>query len=213
MAALLWLLDGLLAVGVERGTATAGVNWLLGPTLRGLGGTFVGGLCGSGIGAKAPPPRRWARITTPRDHVAVFGAMWNRWCTIKRYQGQGRCRLCQKRHTEDAIEHYAFCSVVRELAARRLRLCTTTHVNIHTFTFTNPLLRTKELLTRAALLIYATYRALNHQREASTPLHPESLYNAMCQWVIEGSRGHAATCRVVASTWTNHHGDPLTPLE
>ena len=98
-----------------------------------------------------------ARLTTPRVHAAVFGAMWNRWCTIKRYQGQGRCRLCQKRHTEDAIEHYPFCSVVRELAARRLRLCTTTHVNIHTFTFTNPLLRTKELLTRAALLICATY--------------------------------------------------------
>ena len=95
-----------------------------------------------------------ARLTPPRVHAAVFGAVWNRWSTKCRYQLTGQCRLCQKPLTEDSIEHYAFCSSVRELATRRLRLDTRLHVNMHTFTCTNPLLHSKELLTRAALLIY-----------------------------------------------------------
>ena len=154
-----------------------------------------------------------ARITTPRVHAAVFGAVWNRWCTLKRFRHRGRCRLCQKLHSEDSIEHYVFCSCVREVAARRLKLDTTIHVNIHTFMCANPRIDTKELLTRSTLLIYATYRALNHQRHATIPLQPEELLNAMSQWVIEGARGHAATCRVLASTWTDNRGEPLPPIE
>ena len=139
-----------------------------------------------------------AQLVSPRVHASVFGSIWNRWCTLRRFQFRGRCRLCQSLHSEDSIEHYAFCSVVKELAARRLRLDTQRHVNLHTFTLTNPCLNTKQLLSRAALLIYATYRALNFQRRASTALHGEELYNAMCQWVVEGARGHAQTCQVLA---------------
>ena len=141
-----------------------------------------------------------AKLTTPRVHAAVFGAIWNRWCTLRRFQQRGRCRLCRLPHTEDSIEHYPHCTTVRRLASTRLRLNTSTQVNIHTFTCTNPLLRTKEQLTRAALLIYATYRALNYQRLADHPLGTEELHNAMCQWIIEGARGHSRTCRVLATT-------------
>ena len=74
-----------------------------------------------------------AKLTTPRVHAAVYGAVWNRWCTLGRFRKTGRCRLCQLPRTKDSIEHYAFCSTVRELASRRLRLCCTTQVNIHTF--------------------------------------------------------------------------------
>ena len=154
-----------------------------------------------------------AKLTTPRVHAAVFGATWNRWCTRRRYQQRGRCRLCQQPHSEDSIEHYAYCSSVRKLAAQRLRLCCTTQVNIHTFTCTNPLLRTQEQLTRAALLIYSTYRALNHQRQSKNPLQADELYNAMCQWVVEGARGHTRTCQTLAKTWTEHQGTPLPKIQ
>ena len=154
-----------------------------------------------------------AKLTTPRVHAAVFGATWNRWCTRRRYQQRGRCRLCQQPHSEDSIEHYAYCSSVRKLAAQRLRLCCTTQVNIHTFTCTNPLLRTQEQLTRAALLIYSTYRALNHQRQSNNPLQADELYNAMCQWVVEGARGHTRTCQTLAKTWTEHQGTPLPKIQ
>ena len=107
------------------------------------------------------------------------------------------------------MEHYAFCSCVRELAARRLRFDTTIHVNIHTFTCTNPRVHTKELLTRTALLIYATYRALNYERNASTPLRDEDLFHAMFQRVIKGVRGHATSGRVLNSTWTEQPSHDL----
>ena len=154
-----------------------------------------------------------AKLTTPRVHAAVYGAMWNRWCTLGRFRNTGRCRLCQQPRTKDSIEHYTFCSTVRKLASRRLRLCCTTQVNIHTFTCTNPLIRTQEQLSRAALLIYATYRALNHQRHSNSPLPPDELFNAMCQWVVEGARGHARTCQTLASTWSEHQGTPLPRIQ
>ena len=156
--------------------------------------------------------RALAKLTTPRVHAAVFGAIWNRWCTLRRFQQRGHCRLCQKTHTEDSIEHYPFCEIVKRLASTRLRLNSTTQVNSHTFALTNPHLRTQEDLTRAALLIYATYRALNHQRLADAPLNAEELHNAMSQWVVEGARGHARTCRVLATMWTQQQGAPLPPI-
>ena len=122
-------------------------------------------------------------------------------------------RLCQQPHTEDSIEHYAFCTAVKELATRRLGLCRHTQVNIQTFTCTNPFIRTNEQLTRAALLIYATYRALNHQRHTDNPLLGEELYNAMCQWVVEGARGHAPSCRTLASIWTTRQNTPLPRIQ
>ena len=154
-----------------------------------------------------------AKLTTPRVHAAVYGAMWNRWCTLGRFRNTGRCRLCQQPRTKDSIEHYTFCSTVRKLASRRLRLCCTTQVNIHTFTCTNPLIRTQEQLSRAALLIYATYRALSHQRHSNSSLPPDELFNAMCQWVVEGARGHARTCQTLANTWTEHQGTPLPSIQ
>ena len=129
--------------------------------------------------------KAFARITTPRVHTAVHGAGWNRLCTLRRFQLRGICRLCHQHNTEDSIEHYGFCSCVQALAARHLKLDTAIHVNIRTFTCTNPRLKTRELLTKAALLIYATYRALNRQRHVANSLRPEEFLNAMSQWVIE----------------------------
>lgn len=154
-----------------------------------------------------------AKLSTPRVHAAVYGAIWTRWCTLRRFQQRGRCRLCQAPHTEDSIEHYPFCSYVRRLATTRLRLHCTTQVNIHTFTCTNPLLNTQEELTRVALLIYATYRALIYQRLADKPVHNEELHNAMCQWIIEGAREHPYSSRVLGTTWTEEPGTSLEPIQ
>ena len=73
-----------------------------------------------------------ATLTTPRVHAAVYGAIWNRWCTLRRFQLRGHCRLCQLPHTEDSIEYFGFCPTVEKLATKRLRLCIITQVNTHT---------------------------------------------------------------------------------
>ena len=154
--------------------------------------------------------------TAPRVHAAVFGAIWNRWCTRRRFQQKGLCRLCQSPTSEDSIEHYVTCKEVKQLASRRLRLDVAEHVNIHTFTCTNRAIATKELLVRSALLIYATYRALNYQRTAARPLQGEELYHALCQWLIEGARGHSTSSRILATAWTNmtqHDLPSMTEME
>ena len=153
-----------------------------------------------------------AHLVTPRVHAAVFGSIWNRWCTLRRFQSRGRCRLCQRPLTEDSIEHYACCTVVRDVAARKLRLDPILHVNIYSFTCTNPLILTEEVLSRIALLIYATYRALNYQRHAVLPLQGEDLQHAISQWLIEGTRGHPKSSHALASAWTNAEGKRLPAI-
>ena len=154
-----------------------------------------------------------ASLVAPRVHAAGFGASCNRWCTRRRFQLTGQCRLCRERHTEDSIEHYPFCSRVKELGTRHLRLVSSSHINVHTFTCTNPLVGSRELLTRTALMIYATYRAINHQRHASSPLQGEDLYRAMCQWVVEGARGHKRSCQVLAKMWTQSPDSRLPSIQ
>ena len=102
--------------------------------------------------------------------------------------------------------------MVREIAARKLRLDVTTQVNLHAFTCTNPLIQTEEVLIRIALLMYATYRALNYQRHAIHPLQSEDLHYAMSQWLIEGGRGHAKSSQALSSAWTNAEGKRLPAI-
>ena len=119
------------------------------------------------------------------------------------------CVLCQHPHSEDSIEHYSVCPALRELAARHLKLHPRDQLNIYTFTCTNPRLNTKELLVRAALLVYAAYRACNYQRHAATPLQGADLYHALCEWVVEGVRHHATSSDILARTWRNVPEQPL----
>ena len=75
-----------------------------------------------------------------------------------------------------------------------------------------PLINTRELLVRAALLIYATYRALNSQRCATMPMQGEDLCHAMSQWITEGARGHRRTSRILSNAWTNQEGSSLPAM-
>ena len=71
---------------------------------------------------------------------------------------------------------------------------------------------TEELLIRSAILIYATYRALNYQRHAVPPLQDEDLHHAMSQWLIEAVRGHDKSSHALASAWTNADGKRLPAI-
>ena len=157
--------------------------------------------------------RQLSTLVTPRVQSAVFSTMWNRWTTARRFQGAGTCVLCRVPHTQDSIEHYAKCPVVKRLAAQFLHLDPRQFVNLHSFLLVNPLVNTKETLTTIALLVYATYRCTNFQRHAQTPLPPDALYDAMTQWVREGVRGHGPSTRVLTRRWIAHdpHSLPRVP--
>ena len=92
------------------------------------------------------------------------------------------------------------CASVREVGRRflNLRPC---QVNMHTFMLCNPTVATLEDLAAAALLVYATYTATNHQRY-HTALGRHDLYDAMVQWVREGARGHPRATSILRARWS-----------
>jgi hypothetical protein len=74
----------------------------------------------------------------------------------------------------------------------------------------NPQTNCDDDLAVAALLVYSTYRAINHQRFNAT-LQPASIHDAMKQWVREGARGHANAVKVLSGRWRNGGGSQVAP--
>ena len=148
--------------------------------------------------------RLLGNLVPPRVVAAVFSTIWNRWTTHRRFQQRSSvtnvCSLGCSKEAENSIEHYANCACVRELGTRYLRLQGRQQINSHTFMLCNPKLTTQEDLTKAALLVYATYRAVNHQRH-NPPLPHGAIYNAMTQWVREGALGHRCATQVMQKRW------------
>ena len=158
------------------------------------------------------------RLVPPRVQAAVFSTVWNRWATHRRYQQRSRltniCRFGCSDTAEDAIEHYAYCPLVQDLGARYLRLQPRRQVNMHTFMMCNPAVSTEEDLTAAALLVYAAYRAFNHQRHSAPGGATRAfLSDALRQWVREGAMGHSSAMGVMRQRWqTNSPSTTLPPI-
>ena len=53
----------------------------------------------------------WAH-TPPRVVVVLLYAILNGWATLRRFQLQGRCRLCNRPGTVGSIEHLPLCRTV-----------------------------------------------------------------------------------------------------
>ena len=64
------------------------------------------------INRKVPPA-----VLAAWMHTALNG-----WCTARRFQSQGKCRLSQTCHGEDSLEHYSKCRFAWVCAQNRLRL-------------------------------------------------------------------------------------------
>ena len=75
-------------------------------------------------------------LVPPRVISAVFGVIWNRWTTHRRFQKrQADSNVCQlgcPRTAEDSLEH------VREVGTRFLKLHPLQQINAHTFLMCNP---------------------------------------------------------------------------
>ena len=51
----------------------------------------------------------------------LINTWWNGWCTNRRFQGNGRCRLSESCEGDDSLEHYAECASHWEVFAKKLR--------------------------------------------------------------------------------------------
>ena len=135
--------------------------------------------------------RALARLVPPRVHVAVFGTIWNRWCTARRFQ-----IVSQARHScllgcasgEDSIEHYLRCPLVLEVARCRLNLhCSGSESWLLCLLASEDLaIQRDSVLARIALLVYAAYRTTNAVRHCGT-LSREEAKRAMYQAIYEGT--------------------------
>ena len=143
-------------------------------------------------------------LVPPRVASACFSAMWNRWTTERRFHNRDSvnnyCQLGCGGRAEDSIEHYAGCPRVQQMGQRFLRL-RSEQLNIHTFMMCNPTVTTLQELTTTALLVCATHRGFNQFRRIKPPSE-QYVYDALCQWVREGVRGHRVSIRTLGERWS-----------
>jgi hypothetical protein len=149
-------------------------------------------------------------LVPPRVQAAVFSTCWNRWITHKRFQvtrNQGCLLGCGR--GADSIEHYCGCNKVQEVFRRKLNLDATTFANLHSFTMTNPHIKTSEQLTSLALGIYGVYTATNRLR-AQGGIQERDAVDALTQAIRDGAKGHGKALKALQQRWMP--GRSETPL-
>ena len=60
--------------------------------------------------------------TPPRVAIILLYTLLSGWSTLRRFQQQGRCRLCDHQGTTDSLEHLPFCTMVQWVATRLFQL-------------------------------------------------------------------------------------------
>ena len=145
--------------------------------------------------------RSLSRLVPPRVHAAVLSTIWNRWCTLRRFQV-----VSQTRHScllgcisgEDSIEHSLRCPVLLEVARRRLNLYLSGSDSWAAFFLASEGsgIDSESTLARLALLVYAVYRTTNAARNCGK-LSQETARRAIHEAIYEGARGHARASHFV----------------
>ena len=149
-----------------------------------------------------PPGHRLARAQLaletiaaqcqPRVLAACIRLQLNGWCTSRRFQGRGACRLgCGG--CEDSIQHLALCPVQRQLFGRFLQIAPVPGDQaLEHFLLMGGGTSTeagRALIRKRALGIYALYRCHNHLRTGG--LLTADLPGAFGEYLREGRRGQA----------------------
>ena len=137
-----------------------------------------------------------SKLVPPNVLAACWGTIWNRWCTGRRFQrsrGQGaQCRFGCSPNAHDAIEHYAHCPILKEVAQslnRDIRfglpdflLCGTERDDTITF---------------RALLVYGAYRAHSLYRcQESCPSRTQAV-DCIIFFMRQAAARHASSLRVM----------------
>ena len=142
-------------------------------------------------------------VAPPRVCAAVLSTMWNRWTTARRFQGAGRCVFLCSPTAQDSIEHYCSCAVVRQAYLKGLRL----RLRAHPEALSDFLLvslppgdgQQNTILTRTALMVYATYVVTNAIRHGGHK--PAEALEMLRQAILNGAQGHRGAERMLGELW------------
>ena len=135
-------------------------------------------------GHAAPPVLRFlqglTRSCPPRAQASVFRLVWNGWCTDRRFQHDTSCPFCRKVHSEDSIQHFPYCAVVREFAKRYLKLPALTFANWIGLDLS--LHAQEDYRRRIYFLIWIIYRSRQHLVHALRP--PDDTLDTIRQTMV-----------------------------
>ena len=97
----------------------------------------------------------------PCTIAALFRSWLNGWCTARRFQEKGMCRLSSTCIGEDSLEHYARCKFSWEWLGMHARF-DTEHRSLARFLVLD--LQSGDCPTLLAVNLYAIYSTVNHFR-------------------------------------------------
>ena len=140
------------------------------------------------------------KLVPPRVAAAVWGLVWNRWCTSRRFQQKSPCVLgCSD--SEDSIEHYLGCKIAKEAGRRMLKIdegfARRKQLMLATTRFKND-----DEQTCWAILTYGIYMVTNeHRGQQGKTAEPEELIQEIMQHVRQAVMGHRAAARTLRTRW------------
>ena len=151
--------------------------------------------------------RKLNSLAPPRVAAAVFGTIWNRWTTARRFQQRAsplnRCVFGCSQTAEDSIEHYSRCSVVLDFGRRWLGLHCVDGSALPAWTLAVSASKTldDDTLICGAVHAYAAYRATNAARH-SGGTSPGRATELLTQFAKEAARGHKRATAAVDNRWS-----------
>jgi hypothetical protein len=138
--------------------------------------------------------------TPPRVAAAVLRTALNGWCTGRRFQQPGECRLgCGS--GEDSIEHYCCCQVTWRAGWSLMAIPKPEEYEacLRSFTGLRANGRNEDYIAKAAILTYAVYILVHRVRHQ--PIEEGQLEGALRQAVRHAVRGHTTATNLVDEAW------------
>ena len=135
--------------------------------------------------------QRAFNLVAPRVAVVLFGSMWNRWCTARRFQEEGSCIFGCPGENRDSIE----CPVQVNFARNKLNIPTVHSASLCSF-FGLDANISDDLLTMAMLNLYVCYTARNKLKHSRPPFQV-NYDELMLQIAKQGTFGHNPSQRIL----------------
>ena len=153
--------------------------------------------------------QRLPKLVPPRVGSAAFRTLSNGWCTDRRFQGHGTCRLGCNPNAGDSIEHYCRCPITRELFRKKLRFEMQPTNGLAVFAMAMKQQEEDEVLALTMLGVYAVYMCTNHYRHNPSKVNSRHALDYLGQCLIQGCRGHRELTRLLDGRWES----PIIRLE
>ena len=134
----------------------------------------------------------------PRTATVLLYTLLNGWTTYRRFQEDGRCRLCECKGTVDCIEHFAFCKIAQAVATTLFHL-PHSEASSHNTHFTHFLALHKEhkhTFCKRVLYLRVLYMLFNHAKRAGKFTSPQEAVDLAKTLLWHAAKGCAHSEKV-----------------